>query len=100
MNGELPRGWRSAGPEHQAELQSELSIGHPLHGSGAEAIAACEGCDDVLVRAGGAGWSRVHLTWSAKAERDSRWPVVRHLAKTWAAAVEDAERHANDEHGA
>ena len=95
----VPRGWRSASPQHQTEFLRELHVDHVLFGRDAEVVAVCDGCDDVLVRTGEATWSRVHLTWSGKTERDARWPVVRHLAETWADALDDAERHAQDEHG-
>lgn len=58
-----------------AELQAELSAVHRLYGQPVTAVAACEGCDDVIfcVEIDPAHWVRVHLTWRRSAELPP-WP--------------------------
>lgn len=53
------------------ELRRELNPGHVLAGEPVDVIAACQHCDNVLVRAG-TGWAIVHLTY-APDERPP-WP--------------------------
>jgi hypothetical protein len=58
-----------------------------LYGSSAEAVARCQGCDDVLFRVDGprVRWVIVHLTYAARPER-TPWPRTRFygsFAEAW-----------------
>ena len=63
----------------EAELQREVSEGHPLHGRFSVAIAQRTDSDAVLFRLDGIEprYAVVHLTWRGEPEAESRWPEVR-----------------------
>ncbi len=68
----LPDGWHecaSTASALEAELQRELSPGHPLFGKTMRAIARRLDCDDALFTVVGASTvAMVHLTWSGRPE--------------------------------
>jgi hypothetical protein len=68
-----------------AELQKEVSAGHPLYRQDAVAVGHRCDCDDVLffLPKNTLPYAVVHLTWSGKAERVD-WP-----ATTLYASLED-----------
>lgn len=60
----------------EAEIQRELSPGHPLHAVKLSALAHSDRADDVLFRLDNDRVVHVHLTWSGKRESPS-WPSHR-----------------------
>ena len=69
--------WEQLPPDRaaalEAELQRELSPGHPLHGVTLSALACSHRADDVLFRLDDDRVADVHLTLSRKTERPP-WP--------------------------
>jgi len=69
--------WEQLPPDRaaafEAELQRELSPGHPLHGVTLAALACSHRADDVLFRLDDERVADVHLTLSRKTERPP-WP--------------------------
>jgi hypothetical protein len=57
----------------EAELATELSTGHPLHGQEIRVVARSEASDDIVVRVSDGNWALVHLTWRNAAETPP-WP--------------------------
>ncbi len=57
----------------EAELTTELSAGHPLHGQEIRVVARSEASDDIVVRISDGNWGLVHLTWKNAAEAPP-WP--------------------------
>ena len=62
----------AAALEH--ELSRELGRKHQLYGKSVAAIATCDHSDDVVFRLPDGQYALVHLTWSARPEKDPRWP--------------------------
>jgi hypothetical protein len=60
----------------EAELGSELVIGHPLHGVAVVAIARRRDEDDVLFALRDGRVVEVYLTWRDRSESDAHWPLV------------------------
>lgn len=60
----------------EAEVQRELSPGHPLHGVKLSALAHSDRADDVLFQLDNNRVVDVHLTWSRKRESPP-WPSHR-----------------------
>ncbi len=61
-----------------AELEKELTAGHPLFGEKIIPIAKCGGCDEAVFSIEGeefVQWARVHMTWSRKSE-SSPFPMT------------------------
>jgi cation diffusion facilitator CzcD-associated flavoprotein CzcO len=56
-----------------AELLTEVSVGHPLHGLRIEVIGRSEASDDIVVKLATGGWARVHLTYK-RAPETPPWP--------------------------
>ncbi len=79
---------RGRGPDEQhrrqalaAELATELSPGHPLHGRQVTILGASGARDDILIALATGGWAKVHLTWAGKPEQ-SPWPSTRFYRTT------------------
>jgi hypothetical protein len=72
--------WRPVSGDQKStlelELARELTVGHPLYGAPASALAMRRDCDDVLfsVADGTGRVAVVHLTWGAGEQ--SPWPVA------------------------
>lgn len=62
-----------AGAGFEAELDRELSAGHPLRG--ARAVARSSVCDDVAFRDASGQLFIVHLTWRGREEQPG-WPSI------------------------
>ena len=62
----------------EAELRREVAPGHPIWGLEAKALAGRVDCDDVLflLKTQTTAGAVVHLTWSGKIEKDTRWPTT------------------------
>jgi len=64
--------WEQLPPDRatafEAEIQSELSPGHPLHGITLSALACSNRADDVLFQLDDDRVVDVHMTWSTKTE--------------------------------
>jgi len=75
-------GMESRAEQLSAELKAEVSLGHPLYGLDAKAVASRIDRDDVLFELEGAPnyLAVVHLTWHR--EEDPRWPSVQFF-KDW-----------------
>jgi hypothetical protein len=67
-------------PVLEAELRAEVAEGHPLFGQPVNALAHCEGCDDVIFTVAiEDGWiALVHLTWRRQQE-PRPWPATERL---------------------
>jgi len=65
------------GPGLVAELQKEVSAGHPLYQQDAIAVGQRCDCDDALffLPNNSLPYAVVHLTWSGKAE-GAEWPTT------------------------
>ena len=71
----------------------EVAPGHVLHGIALNAVAKCDGCDDVVFRALDGRFAIVDLTWTLKPERPP-WPQTTRLGSF--IAVETAmDQHAH-----
>lgn len=60
------------------EALAEVAPGHDLHGLTLQAMARCEGCDDVVFRPSDDMFAIVHLTWAMKPEVPP-WPRTTRL---------------------
>jgi hypothetical protein len=80
----------------EAELRLEVGEAHPLFGLQAEAIVRRGDCDDVLFFVTGRHprLAVVHLTWSARAEEDPRWPRTRFINDLTTFVAEMVAEHA------
>jgi hypothetical protein len=67
-----------------SQLRRELAPGHVLFAIQAKAVAKTANRDDVLFELSDHAkpLAAVHLTWSKKAQADSRWPTVQ-LFASW-----------------
>jgi hypothetical protein len=70
----------------ESQLRLEVSHGHVLHGAKAELIARRSDTDDALFALGDGRVAEVHMTWSRRPERDTRWPATAVFAsiEAWA----------------
>jgi hypothetical protein len=82
LPGDLPEGWFAPDPERAAsllaELEREVSVGHPLHRACISVVAHREGTDDILCRHldDPSRFTVIHLTWLGREEIDSQHPVI------------------------
>ena len=77
----------------EREAEQEIAPDHDLHGLGLSAVAKCEGCDDVVIRASDETFAMVHLTWSRKPESPP-WPRTKRLGSLLALeAAMDQHEH-------
>jgi hypothetical protein len=56
-----------------AELATEVSPGHTLHGMNVAVAGKSEASDDIVVQLTDGSWAVVHLTWQGSAETPP-WP--------------------------
>lgn len=75
----------------EAELHRELSVGHPLFGVRATALARCGHCDDTLFQLPDGTFAVVHLTWRGSPE-PAPWPDA-DLHLTWATVLSYLHEH-------
>ena len=83
-----------------AELQRELSAGHPLFGQTVATVALRYDCDDVLFSIGRTPerFAVVHLTWAGKRDCSPQWPRTE-MFDTLDQFVERRMRQDSVEHG-
>ncbi|MGW3661318.1 hypothetical protein ACWD6R_39375 [Streptomyces sp. NPDC005151] len=74
----------------EAELQAEVSEGHPLFGKPVIAVARCGQCDEVLfsVEEDPARFVQVHLTWRRGPEAPP-WPSTENLSLPLSSSLTD-----------
>ncbi|MET7749783.1 hypothetical protein [Micromonospora sp. NPDC005367] len=70
----------------RAELLTEVTDDHPLHGQPIVVVARSEASDHIVVHLPPTRWARVHLTWKRGAETPP-WPLTEFYD-----TVEDLER--------
>jgi hypothetical protein len=56
-----------------AELATEVTLGHPLHGMNIAVAGRSDASDDIVVQLTDGSWAVVHLTWRGSAETPP-WP--------------------------
>lgn len=56
----------------EQEATKEIASGHALHGLVLTAVAKCQVCDDVVLRASDGTFAIVHLTWTMKPDSPPR----------------------------
>jgi len=87
VSSSLPNGWHPCGNATaalEAELDRELTSGHPLFGKAVMAAARRLDCDDILFASGdGTIVAMVHLTMSGRPE-GAAWPWTE-VFKSWEA---------------
>lgn len=73
--------WFRLQPKHalvfERQAEAEIAPGHVLHGIALNAVAKCDGCDDVVFRVFDGMFAMVHLTWTLQPERPPRPQTTR-----------------------
>lgn len=79
---QLPEPWfRPADEQSQSlrqEVLAEIGPDHELAGRGLDVVAACSGCDDVVLQVDDGTFAIVHLTWTGRPEA-GHWPATRRV---------------------
>lgn len=77
----------------EAELRSEVAVGHVLRGTQAGAVARCRHCDDALFTIDDGRFAAVHLSYPKEAPDRPPWPITE-VCEKWQDAAAYVLRHA------